>query len=230
MLWIFSCSGEHDVKRPACAIRVRRQSKRSTILAVFALGFLLALIFDAPAAIAAEDRLVRAAFFSDECRMEADALGIMQTSDANALLAAFATFRRNLPAPAASNPMNMLSGDCRMPVIMLVNLLRLNGIEAELVFASMQPADAVDGALSGEIDRILVYVTVLDRYFDPAVPLGGQSDLDRVIRERANRAHLAGPSLAGDAGGACRYSCMRVYTSRTEPPSIRVKTETIRER
>lgn len=103
MLWIFSCSGEHDVKRPACAIRVRRQSKRSTILAVFALGFLPALIFDAPAAIAAEDRLVRAAFFSDECK-EADARGIMQTSDANALLAAFATFRRNLPAPAASNP------------------------------------------------------------------------------------------------------------------------------
>ena len=81
MLWIFSCSGEHDVKRAACAVRVRRQSKRSNIkrsniLAVFALGFLPALIFDAPAAIAAEDRLVRAALFSDECRMEAEALGI----------------------------------------------------------------------------------------------------------------------------------------------------------
>ena len=200
----------------------------SSILAMVALAFLNALTFDAPAAIAAEDRLVRAAFFSDECRMEAAALGIAQTTDANALLASFAAFQLNLPPPAASHPMDTLSADCRAPAILLVNLLRHNGFEAELALASMQPANAVDDA--GEIDRILVYVTALDRYFDPAAPPGAQSAVDQIVRERASRVHLAGPSLAGDARDFCSQSCIRHYTSRTEPPPAAVKTETIRGR
>ena len=63
-----------------------------TIIAVLALC--LAMTVPARAATALEYRLVGPAFFSDACRQEAEALGIARTSDANALLAAFAGLRR----------------------------------------------------------------------------------------------------------------------------------------
>jgi hypothetical protein len=109
----------------------------------------------------------------------------------------------------------------------LINLLRLNGIDAELVSATVTnesvPADP--------IERVLVYVPALDRYFDPALPLEEQSLVDLLVRERAERIHLLGPSLAGNVRDACPSTCMHVYTAAANAmPRVRVKTETIRGR
>jgi hypothetical protein len=75
-------------------------------------------------------QVIRAAFFSDACRQQAEALGIARTSDANALLAAFARLR---PRPASSPPADAQRDDCKVPAVALINLLRLNRIDAELV-------------------------------------------------------------------------------------------------
>jgi hypothetical protein len=138
------------------------------------LALCLAMTVPARAATAVEYRLVGPAFFSDACRQQAEALGIARTSDANALLAVFAGLRRqstNSPAAEAQRD------DCKVPTILLINLLWLNGIDAELVSATMAKETATDPS-----DRALVYVPALDRYFDPALPLEEQSlvDLHRV--------------------------------------------------
>jgi hypothetical protein len=196
-----------------------------------AVALWLATIVGAPAAMEtgwdSMKRLIRSAYFSDACRQEAKALGIAGTSDANALFAAFATLGRPI-ASGADHP-DAERDDCRAPVVLLINLLRLNGIDAELVFASMSRASAADGAPPDKIDRVLVYVPERDRYFDPAAPLGKQAVLDQIIVEKATRSHLVGPSLAGDAHDACRDTCMRVYRPRSGS-SVRVKTEMIRGR
>jgi hypothetical protein len=54
------------------------------------LALCLATTAPGRAATVVDMQLIRAAFFSDACRQEAEALGIARTSDANALLAAFA--------------------------------------------------------------------------------------------------------------------------------------------
>src|SRR5260370_8769825 len=59
-----------------------------------ALALLLATTFHAQPRPTARNRLVRAAFFSDACRQEGEALGIARSSDAQALSAAFAGLRR----------------------------------------------------------------------------------------------------------------------------------------
>jgi hypothetical protein len=90
-------------------------------------------------------QLIRAAFFSDACRQEAEALGIARTSDANALLAAFAGLQRR---PASSPTAGAQRDDCSVPAVAVINLLRLNGIDAELVSATTAkeaaPADQVE--------------------------------------------------------------------------------------
>lgn len=155
-------------------------------------------------------RLMQSAYFSAACRQAAEALGITRTADANALFAAFAPLGRPI-ASGADRP-DAERDDCKAPVVLLVNLLRLNGIDAEIVLASISPASAANGAPPDKIDRVLVYVPGRDRYFDPAAPLGKQAVLDQIIAEKATRSHLVGPSLAGDAHDACRNTCMHVYS------------------
>ena len=188
------------------------------------LALCLATTVPGRAATAVEYRLVGPAFFSDACRQQAEGLGITRTSDANALLAAFAGLRRQPANPPAADGQR---DDCSVPAVLLINLLRLNGIDAELVSATMTN----ESVPTDPIERVLVYVPALDRYFDPALPLEEQSLIDLLVRERAERIHLLGPSLAGNARDACPSTCMHVYTAagNTTPP-VRVKTETIRGR
>jgi hypothetical protein len=169
-------------------------------------------------------QLIRAAFFSDACRQEAEALGIARTSDANALLAAFAGLQRR---PASSPTAGAQRDDCSVPAVAVINLLRLNGIDAELVSATM----AKEAAPADQVERVLVYVPTLARYFDPALPLEEQSLVDLLVRERAERKHVLGPALGADARDACPSTCMHVYTAAGNvTPPVRVKTETIRGR
>ena len=188
-------------------------------LKIFAiLALCLAMTAPGLAATIVDTQLIRAAFFSDVCRQQAEALGIKRTSDANALLTAFAGLRRQ---PANSPAAEGKRDDCSVPAVLLINLLRGNGIDAELVSATTAPADPVD--------RVLVYVPALDRYFDPALPLEEQSHVDLHVRERAQRTHILGPSLAGSARDACPTTCMHVYTvPDNATPRVPVKTETIR--
>jgi hypothetical protein len=106
--------------------------------------------------------------------------------------------------------LDMENSDCRVPVVLLINLLRLNRVDAELVFVFMSRASAADGAPTGNIDRILVFVPGLNRYVDPAMPMGKQAVLDQIIVEKATRMHLLGPSLAGAAHGGCSDTCMGI--------------------
>ncbi len=191
-------------------------------LKIFAvLAVYLAMTAPGLTATIVDTQLIRAAFFSDACRQQAEALGITRTSEANALLAVFAGLkRRPANSPAAEGQQR---DDCSVPAVELINLLRLNGIDAELVSATMAPADPSD--------RVLVYVPALDRYFDPALPLEEQSLVDLLVRERAERKHILGPALAGSGRDACPTTCMHVYTAAANAmPRVRVKTETIRGR
>jgi hypothetical protein len=195
-------------------------------LKVFAvLALCLAMTAQGLAATTVDMQLIRAAFFSDACRQQAEALGITRTSDASALVAAFAGLKRQ---PANSRAaVGQQRDDCTVPAVALINLLRLNGIDAELVSATM----AKEAAPADQVERILVYVPALDRYFDPALPLEEQSLADLLVRERAERKHILGPSLAGSGREACPSTCMHVYTAAgNATPPVRVKTETIRGR
>lgn len=155
-----------------------------SVAAAFVLGF--TAVIDARAS---EDddwdrvnQVIRAAYFSDACRREAENLDIARTSDATALLAAL---RERVTLPRGDG-LYALHDPCRTPVILLTNLFRLNGLDAELVFVSMTPRN-------GTSDRVLVYIAALDRYFDPAAPLAKQAVLDGIVREQAKRIHLQGP-------------------------------------
>ncbi len=170
------------------------------------------------------ERLTQSAYFSAACRKEAEALGIAPTSDVNELLTAFAAVARHVASGAGR--LDMENSDCRVPVVLLINLLRLNRVDAELAFVSMSRASA-DSASLGKIDRILVFVPGLNRYVDPAMPMGKQAVLDQIIVEKATRTHLLGPSLAGAARGVCPNTCMHVHSPGSQS-SVRVKTEVIR--
>ena len=188
------------------------------------LALCLATTAPGRAATVVDMQLIRAAFFSDACRQHAEALGIARTSDANALLAAFAGLQRR---PASSPTAGAQRDDCSVPAVAVINLLRLNGIDAELVSATM----AKEAAPADQVERVLVYVPTLARYFDPALPLEEQSLVDLLVRERAERKHVLGPALGADARDACPSTCMHVYTAAgNATPPVRVKTETIRGR
>jgi len=193
-------------------------------LTIFAaLAVWVGVTLHAQAATIVDMQLIRAAFFSDACRQQAEAVGIARTPDANALVAAFARLKRR----PASSPAANGHDDCTVPAVELINLLRLNGIDTELVSATM----AKEAAPADQAERVLVYVPGLDRYFDPALPLEEQSLVDLLVRERAERKHILGPSLAGSGSDACPSTCMHVYTAAgNATPPVRVKTETIRGR
>lgn len=188
------------------------------------LALLLAVTTLGEAATVVDMELIRAAFFSDACRQQAEALGIARSSDANALVASFVELRGRLAnAPAADAQRN----DCSVGAVALINLLRLNGIDAELVSATM----AKEATAPEQSERVLVYVPALDRYVDPALPLAEQGLVDLLLRERAERKHVLGPTLAAGARDACPSTCMHVYAPPGNgPPPVRVKTETIRGR
>jgi len=175
-------------------------------------------------------RLVQSAYFSGVCRQATDALGIAPASEASALLAAFAAIRGQRAIGFDVEWSDVQHDDRAAPVVLLINLLRRNGLDAELVFASMAPnGAAADGVPADKIDRVLVYVPAVDRYVDPAAPAGKQAVLDAIIREGARRMHLLGPSLVSHAGGACVDTCVHVYSPGASS-SVRVKTEVVRER
>jgi hypothetical protein len=46
---------------------------------------------------------------------------------------------------------------------------------------------AKEAARADQVDRVLVYVPTLDRYFDPALPLEEQGLVDLLVRERAEQ-------------------------------------------
>jgi hypothetical protein len=188
-----------------------------------ALALCLTMTAPGETATVVDMQLIRAAFFSDACRQQAEALGIARTSDANALLAAFAGLQRR---PASAPTADAQRDDCKVPAVALINLLRLNGIDAELVSATMAEAAPAD-----QVERVLVYVPALERYFDPALPLEEQGLVDLLIRERAERKHILGPALSANARDPCPTTCMHVYTAAgNATPPVRVKTETIRGR
>src|SRR5262245_11951539 len=170
---------------------------RLRVLVAAALGLWIAMIAESRAATSRDSttRLIQAAYFSDDCRKEAGSLGITQSSDANALFAAFARSRRDVGVasmPAAHG------NDCTRAAILLLNLLRANGLDAQLAFAYPESTSAAeDGTSSGRAARILVYVPLVDRYFDPAESPGRQAVLHRIIVEKSRRVHIVGPSLTG---------------------------------
>src|SRR5438128_10995735 len=102
-------------------------------LKIFAvLALCLAMTAPGLTATVVDMQLIRAAFFSDACRQQAEALGIARTPDANALVAAFAGLKRR---PANSRAAERQQrDDCTVPAVELINLLRLNGIDAEPLF------------------------------------------------------------------------------------------------
>jgi hypothetical protein len=175
------------------------------------------LMHDARPSMAAEDGGFRAAFFSDLCRQQAAALGLARTSDPDVLLAAFETYFAGAPARSSATP---IGADCLAPGILLINLLRLNGLDAELVLASTQP--------TSEVLQVLVYVVALKRYLDPSLPRSEQSDLDRLARETMRRVHFRRPLAGGNTRDPCFDDCMVVYAPGAGLSSISVKTQTIR--
>lgn len=196
---------------------------------VTALALWLATSMNAQAVIGTDwdiaKRLIHAAYFSDSCRQQAEALGITGTSDANALFAAFVRFAR--PVDTRSGVPDAQRDECGAPAVLLINVLRRNGVNAEIVFASMSSASAADAAFA-KIDRVLVFVPELDRYLNPSASVVKQTVLNQIIRETARRVHVLGP-IAGDGQGACSNICIRDYSPSGET-TIRIKTEVIRSR
>jgi hypothetical protein len=172
-----------------------------------ALALCLAMTAPGWTATIVDMQLIRAAFFSDVCRQQAEALGIARTSDANALLAVFAGLQRR---SASSLTADAQRDDCKVPAVALINLLRLNGSDAELVSATM----AKEAAPADQVERVLVYPPALQRYFDPALRLEEQGLVDLLLRERAERKHVLGPALGASARDPCPSTCMHVYTGQ----------------
>jgi hypothetical protein len=180
--------------------------------------------------------LVSAAYFSDACRHEAELFGIVGLADPRFLIAAFgrrmAAGTPDARAEVRAGPVDVKSGSagCSLPAVGFINLLRLNGIAAELALVSTQRAGAPsEPAALDKLDKALVYVPVLDRYFDPAATdLSENAALDRITKGDAIRAHLVGPAPFTDpASATCSDVCMSVYAPHHDPYAVRVVTEAI---
>jgi hypothetical protein len=180
--------------------------------------------------------LVSAAYFSDACRHEAELFGILGSADPRFLIAAFgrrmATGTLDARAEVRAGSVEVESGSagCSLPAVGFINLLRLNGIAVELALVSTQLAGAPsEPAALDELERVLVYVPVLDRYFDPAATdLSENAALDRITKGNAIRVHLIGPAPFTDpASATCGDVCMSVYAPHHDPYAVRVVTEAI---
>lgn len=181
--------------------------------------------------------LLSASYFSEACRHEAGLLGIEHTADARFLVEAFAQSMAAGPPDARAEwragSLDARSGSvgCDLPAVELINLLRLNGVAAELVLVSVPHTNpATYSASVDRLDGVLVYVPVLARYVDPAAAdMRDNATFDRSIRETAVRAHLIGPAPGADpALDRCGGICMSEYWPQHDPYRVRVKTEVIR--
>jgi hypothetical protein len=165
-------------------------------------------------------RFEHAAYFSDVCRQRAEAMGLSGMTNVDALLEGIALFGRGAPdAPRALMLRDYVRrDDCDIPAILLVNLLRSNGLDAELVLRC-----SFDGP---QIGRMYVYVPARDRYIDPAGPIGQQGPpLDLKIRG----VHLRRGSSPDYCPDVCMGPRPRSGGPVGEPfQPVRVKTETIR--
>jgi len=186
------------------------------------------------------NRLISATFFSDACRQRAASLGILSTTDAQFLIKAFAqtigadALDVRVERRAGVTDARIDSAGCDVAAVALINLLRMNGVAAELVQISMQRTGSVDPARSDKIPSLAVYVPSLDRYVDPTAPdWQGNAAFDRAVRARAERVHLIGPTPHADpATDPCGGTCMVVYgQAHVSDPvlndPVRVKTERI---
>jgi hypothetical protein len=212
----------------------------AAVATVLAVGLGPGLLGDGHAASDAEwsnfKGLVSAAYFSETCRHEAELLDIGRTTDAGFLVAAFAqsvaTGTPDARAERRAGSFDARSGSasCGVPSVALINLLRLNGVAAELVLVRMQQESSASfPAFSDKVDGVLVYLPTLGRYVDPAATdLRENATLDRVIKGTAVRAHLIGPAPHADpALAACGHVCVNVYSPRHDPFAVRVVTEAI---
>jgi hypothetical protein len=194
------------------------------------------------AAGVALERLMTSAFLSDACRRDAGALAIPATTDAPLLLAAFA--RQIAAAPPDARAEWTVAGDavratgdaCALPVVALINLLRLNGVDADLVLVdfpggkstntSTDTNAAPDVAPARRI-AVAVYLPALDRYVDPAAAAPGDGiAFDRAARATAARLHVEAATVAGGRPGGCREICLRLM-GPDDPDAVRVKTQVI---
>jgi hypothetical protein len=108
------------------------------------------------------NRLIQAAYFSDACRHEAAALAIAATADADALFAAFA---RQLATVSRAHQPDVLGEECKAPLVLLINLLRSNGIDAALAFISMRRTDAEACGQDRSCDRLCAGARPIFRSF-----------------------------------------------------------------
>jgi hypothetical protein len=203
---------------------------RMSAVGLAALALLPALAYGQGATPADWDKvkmLRQAAYYSDGCRQRAEALAIAptnaQAANAQAWVAAFLDQRA--AAPSVGGP-DATRDPCELPHVLLINLLRSHGFDADLVFVSTATA----GVLPGKIDALLVFVAALDRYVDPMAPATGRAVVDGVIRGHAHRMHIAGPAVNSSTPGACPDSCMLVFHPTNDVDSVRVRTERIRGR
>jgi len=171
--------------------------------------------------------LMQAAYYSDGCRQRAEALSIAptnaQAATAQALVTAF--LDQHAAAPSAGGP-DATHDPCELPQVLLINLLRSHGFDADLVVVSTTPA----GVPPSMIYTLQVFVAALDRYVDPMAPPAGQAVFDRAVRERTHRIHIAGPAVNSSAPDVCADGCMLAYRPTNGVESVRVRTERIRGR
>jgi len=188
------------------------------------------------------ERLMTSAFLSEACRRDARALAIPATTDALLLLSAFG--RQIAAAPPDARAEWNVAGDavraagdaCALPVVSLINLLRLNGLDADLVlvdFPGRKSADkSADTDAAPEVTparriTVAVYLPALDRYVDPAAAAPGDGiAFDRGARATAARLHVEAATVAGGRPGGCREICLRVV-GPDNPAAVRVKTQVI---
>jgi len=183
-------------------------------------------------------REFRAAFFLDEHGLRSlKALDVPHSQNAWAL---FAELTKRLSAVKTAetrheprdiqNIIETQGGDCKALSFLLLNLLRWNGIDAELVLYSNEHDIAPDDIFSfGKIDHILVYVPALDRYMDPTGPLTWQPFRDHEVRTKT-RIHVSGilrsPSM--EPRNACSDYCIRSPVKKIDPYIVHTPTEVIR--
>ena len=149
----------------------------------------------------AVDRLMQAAYFSPACWIQAETIAVPLASDVAAVMAAFAT-RGDV----------LRKGDCANPAVLLINLLRRHGFDAEIALIA-EPAPA------NRVARLAVYIPGANTYVDPEHALGAdQLVLDRDARLR-RRYHFAGPTLAATGTFRCASTCL--WQHGPDRPDIR---------
>jgi hypothetical protein len=168
---------------------------------------------------------VSGAFFSEACRQRAAEIGLSGTTNVDVTLAAVAAFGRRLKRPGI--PEVVLDDACEVPAVLLVNLLRSNGVDADVVLVARRPRAPSDGLSGKLVERIYVYVPKYDRYLDPEISIGKQRAVDAILREEMVRSHFQGPSIGDDSGNTCSDACLMVLGA-SPAAARRVKTERIR--